>query len=88
MYHASGKTFEKACGSRAQVWHKTAHHTSGGLTRKNLIKNKWGKIVSASKSKTAKRQKRLEKAGWFATKGNFGAEKRELSRKRRGTRKA
>ena len=64
-------------GSRAQVWHGTANHTSGGLTKKNLIKNKWGRIVSAKKHKTAKKQRRLEKAGFFAKKGAFGAVKRK-----------
>jgi DVNP family len=29
-----------AVGSKAQVWHHTAHHTSGGLTRKDLMKHK------------------------------------------------
>jgi hypothetical protein len=67
-------------GSRAQVWHGTAQHTSGGLTKKNLIKNKWGRIVSAKKHKTAKKQKRLEKAGFFAKKGEFGVVKRETMR--------
>lgn len=67
-------------GSRAQVWHGTANHTSGGLTKKNLIKNKWGRIVSAKKHKTAKKQKRLEKAGFFAKKGEFGVVKRETMR--------
>ena len=30
-------------GSRAQVWHGTAHHTAGGLTKKHLKKNKHGR---------------------------------------------
>ena len=42
-------------GSRAEVWHGNAHHTSGGLTKKNLLKNKWGRIVSAKKHRTAKK---------------------------------
>ena len=28
----------QSVGSRAQVWHGTAHHTSGGLTKKHLKK--------------------------------------------------
>ena len=63
-------------GSRAEVWHGNAHHTSGGLTKKNLLKNKWGRIVSAKKHKTAKKDKRLQKAGFFAKKGTFGVVKR------------
>ena len=64
-----------ATGSRAQVMHGTALHTSGGLTKKDLKKNKNGKIVSRKRSTQAKRQKRLEKAGWGYKKGEFGAVK-------------
>lgn len=48
-------------GSRAQVMHGTAHHTSGGLTRKQLKYNKAGRIVSVRKSKTAKSKGLLKK---------------------------
>ena len=76
-------------GSRAAVWHGNAEHTSGGLTKKDLLQNKWGRIVSAKKHKTAKKEKRLEKAGFFAKKGKFGAVKRATkSRKMRKSRKA
>jgi hypothetical protein len=51
----------RAVGSRAQVMHGTAHHTSGGLTKKALKYNKSGKIVSARKSKTAKSKGLLKK---------------------------
>jgi hypothetical protein len=34
--------------------------------------NKWGRIVSAKKYRTAKIEKRLEKHGFFAKKGEFG----------------
>jgi hypothetical protein len=37
-------------GSRAQVMHGTAEKTKGGLTKKNLKYNKYGRIVSAKKS--------------------------------------
>ena len=77
-------------GSRAAVWHGNAEHTSGGLTKKDLLQNKWGRIVSAKKHKTAKKEKRLEKAGFFAKKGKFGSVKRatKKSRKMRKSRKA
>lgn len=65
----------RAVGSRAEVMHGTAHHTSGGLTKKDLKYNKWGRIVSVKKSATAKREKRLRKAGYTAKKGKFGAVK-------------
>lgn len=77
-------------GSRAAVWHGNAEHTSGGLTKKDLLQNKWGRIVSAKKHRTAKKEKRLEKAGFFAKKGKFGTVKRaaKKSRKMRKSRKA
>lgn len=63
----------KAVGSRAEVMHGTAEHTSGGLTKKDLKYNKWGRIVSRRMSETAKKEKRLEKHGYTAKKGKFGA---------------
>jgi hypothetical protein len=76
-----------AVGSRAQVWHGTAKHTSGGLTKKHLMMNKWGRIVSRKKHATAKRQKRLEKAGFFAKKGEFGVVQKEPKKGTRRTRR-
>ena len=70
-------------GSRAEVWHETAEHTSGGLAKKDLLQNKWGRIVSAKKHKTAKKEKRLDKAGFFAKKGKFGAVKRATKKMRK-----
>lgn len=67
----------KRVGSRAQVMHGTAHHTSGGLTKKDLKMNKWGRIVSRKKSMKAKKEKRLEKAGYKTKKGKFGAIKKD-----------
>ncbi len=60
-------------GSRAQVYHGTAMKTSGGLKKKSLKKNKYGKIVSVKASKSAKKHNHLKKAGWTAKKGEFGA---------------
>jgi hypothetical protein len=48
-----------AVGSRAMVMHGTADHTKGGLRKKDLKYNRQGRIVSALKSETAKRQRRL-----------------------------
>jgi len=61
-------------GSRASVYHGNAKHTSGGLTKKDLIKKK-GRILSKKASKSAKKLKNLTKAGWTAQKGKFGAVK-------------
>jgi hypothetical protein len=55
--------------------HNTAHHTSGGLTKRDLKYNKWGRIVSKKRSTLAKKTRRLEKAGYKATKGTFGVKK-------------
>lgn len=38
-------------GSRRQVMNGNAEKTKGGLTKKNLKYNKWGRIVSVKKSK-------------------------------------
>jgi hypothetical protein len=73
----SGSGHGMAIGSRAQVMHGTAHHTSGGLTKGDLKYNKAGRIVSRKKSASAKKDKRLEKAGYKTRKGKFGAVKVE-----------
>jgi hypothetical protein len=65
-------TFEQTTGTRAQVWHGTAKKTSGGLTKTALMMNKHGRIVSRKKHNTAKREKRLVKAGFLTKKGHFG----------------
>jgi len=74
-------------GSRAEVWHGNAKKTTGGLTKNDLIKNKHGEIVSKKKHHTAKREKRLEKAGYFTQKGKFGFVKRDKTRKSRKSKK-
>lgn len=57
----AGSHHTKAVGSRAEVMHGTAHHTSGGLTKKHLKYNKYGRIVSAKKSSMAKKKGTLKK---------------------------
>ena len=64
LYHIHGRTYEHLEGSRAQVWHQTAYKTSGGLEKHQLMQNKHGRIVSRKKHGTAKKEKRLEKAGY------------------------
>ena len=60
-----------AVGSKAQVWHGSAKHTSGGLTRKDLMKHK-GRIVSKKKHALGKKAfKNLVKAGYKPKKGTF-----------------
>ena len=96
-FHINGKTYELNTGSRAQVWHETAYKTTGGLTKSKLMMNKHGRIVSAKKHATAKKEKRLVNHGYTAKKGKFGAvklgrshsssksHKRKSSRSRRKT---
>ena len=66
----------RTVGTRAQVGHGTAYRTSGGLTRKDLKQNKWGRWVSAKKSTLAKKQRHLR--GFFAQKGKFGPVRRNV----------
>jgi DVNP family len=59
-------------GSRAQVMHGTALKTAGGLRKADLKYNKAGRIVSRAKSARARKDKRLQKAGYHTRKGVFG----------------
>lgn len=79
--------FQRTFGSRAEVFHGTSKKTSGGLLKKDLIKNKWGEIVSRKKHMTAKKEKRLEKHGFFAKKGKFGFVKKAPKTKKNKTSK-
>ena len=59
-------------GSKAQVFHGTAKHTKGGLTRADLVKNKRGKIVSRKQMAAGKKAfTRLAKLGYAPKKGTF-----------------
>ena len=89
-------TFKKTVGSRAEVWHGTAKHTSGGLEKKNLMKNHLGRIVSKAKHISAKKEMRLVKHGYGSKKGHFGVvkmasksrkHKSKRGRSRKGSRK-
>lgn len=92
FYSIGGKKYKELFGSREKVWNGTAYKTAGELTRKDLVMNKWNRIVSAKKHKTAKKEKRLEKYGYFAEKGKFGyvrrtakAELKKTAKKRGGS---
>ena len=73
----------KTFGSRAEVFHGNAKKTTGGLTKKDLIKNKHGEIVSRKKHLSSKKEKRLERYGYFAQKGKFGFVKKSAKSKTR-----
>ena len=82
-----GKSYNTIIGSRAEVWHGNAFKTSGGLTKSHLFKNKSGRIVSKAKHNTAKKDKRLLKAGYGTKKGHFGFVRIGQSKKTKGSRK-
>ena len=88
-YHIHGKKYEILIGSRAQVQHGTAYKTAGLLKKHDLHMNKHGRIVSKKKHETAKKERRLEKAGYFTQKGRFGyVKERSSTRSRRSRRRA
>tara|TARA_B100001287_G_scaffold96329_1_gene80939 strand:- start:310 stop:606 length:297 start_codon:yes stop_codon:yes gene_type:complete len=86
----SAKSYKKTFGSRAEVFHGTALKTTGGLLKKDLIKNKHGEIVSKKKHQSAKKEMRLEKHGFYAKKGEFGYVKKtpKVSKKGKKGKKA
>jgi hypothetical protein len=73
----------KTFGSRAEVFHGTCKKTTGGLEKRDLIKNKHGEIVSRKKHISGKKEKRLEKYGYFTQKGKFGFVKKDGKNKRK-----
>ena len=83
MYHINGHKYQVLNGSRAQVWHGTAYKTKGNLKKPDLLMNKRGHVVSRKVYNRAKREKRLEKAGYFTQKGKFGWVKHDNSKTRR-----
>tara|TARA_B110001450_G_scaffold256463_1_gene287069 strand:+ start:1365 stop:1685 length:321 start_codon:yes stop_codon:yes gene_type:complete len=89
VYEINGKKYSELIGKRAKVWHGTAYKTAGGLTKNDLMMNKHGRIVSKKKHNTAKKEKRLEKAGYKTKKGVFGSIKKgPTKRKSRKSRKS
>jgi hypothetical protein len=75
---------KKTVGTKAEVFHGTAKHTSGGLHKKDLMKHK-GRIVSRKKHAAGKKAiQRLFKLGYKPTKGTFKAMKKGSTRKHRG----
>ena len=77
---------ELTIGSRAQVWNGNAKRTPGGLTRKDLMRNKHGRIVSKKKHAMGKKTiKHLEKLGYKAKKGHFKLFHKSSRKMRGGT---
>ena len=68
---APNTTRKRTVGSKACVWHGTAVKTSGGLTKKDLMKHK-GRIISRKKHALGNKAfKNLVKAGYKPKKGTF-----------------
>jgi hypothetical protein len=72
MYHIKGKKFPQLIGSRRQVYHDNAFKTSGGLLKSDLLLNKHRRIVSRKKHFSEKKNRNLEKFGYYAVPGTFG----------------
>ena len=76
-----------AVGSKAQVFHGTAKHTSGGLTKKDLMKHH-GRIISRKKHAAGKKAiKHLRALGYIAKKGTFTVMRKSMAKGKRSTRK-
>lgn len=70
--HAASGHHVKALGTKAEVFHGTAKHTSGGLVKSDLVKTKRGRIVSRRKQAAGRKAiKNLRKLGYIAKKGKF-----------------
>ena len=78
----------RTIGSKAEVFHGSADHTSGGLKKKDLMKTSKGRIVSRKKHAAGKKAiQRLFKAGYKPTKGTFTAMRKGMrTTRRRGMR--
>lgn len=48
-YHLDGKIFDNLVGSRNDVWSGDTYKTTGGLTKKDLMEHRSGKIISKRK---------------------------------------
>ena len=70
-YKIKNKDYNKLIGSREEVFYENAYKTKFGVFKNGLTKNKWGKIVSRKKQRTAKLDMRLLKCGHGFRKGVF-----------------
>jgi len=74
----------QAIGSRAQVMNGTAHHTAGGLVKKDLKRNpKTGEIVSKDKAKGAKKNPWIKAV--VKAKKELGIPKSEMAFPKKGS---
>lgn len=83
---------ERIIGSKAEVWHGTKLKTRSGLRKKDLVKNKHGRIVSRKKQAAGKKAiKHLRSLGYIAKKGTFKLMRKSMvdgrKKSKKGTRK-
>jgi hypothetical protein len=81
----------KTVGSKAEVFHGTAKHTSGRLTKKDLMKHH-GRIISRKKHAAGKKAiKHLFALGYKPKKGKFTVMRKSMAhhhgKKKRHTRR-
>ncbi len=65
------KGVRQRVGSKFLVYTGVAYHTTGGLYKKDLIKNKRGLIVSKKKHELGKKNKTFKKLTALTRKGKF-----------------
>ena len=63
--------YQKRVGTKRETFVGFARQTAGGLRKKDLKRNKRGKIVSIRQSASAKKNNNLVKAGYITKKGVF-----------------
>ena len=79
----------KRYGSRAEVWHENAIMTTGRLSKKDLFKNKQGRIVSKKKIRHMKDPKKnpLLKLGYQRKKGSKSFGPNNIDEKKNNSKK-
>jgi len=79
----------KRYGSRAEVWHENAKMTTGRLSKKDLFKNKQGRIVSRKKIRHMKDPKKnpLLKLGYQRKKGSKSFGPNNIDEKKNNSKK-
>ena len=83
-----GRAHIKAVGSKAEVFHGTAKHTSGGLKKKDLVKTRKGRIVSRKKQLAGRKAiKRLFALGYKPKKGKFSLMRKSMSKGKKSSRR-
>ena len=84
----NGGAHIKAVGSKAEVFHGTAKHTSGQLYKKDLMMTKKGRIVSKKKHALGKKSiKRLFALGYKPKKGKFSLMRKSMSKGKKSSRR-